>query len=141
MKKERSSSKPSDVARHPIRVMRIYDAPKEDRQTARFLVDRLWPRGIRKDSVHVAGWVKEAAPSAELRKWFQHDRKKWPEVRRRYCAELEEHPEAWAPLLEAARSHEIVLLFGARDVEHNNAVALKEFLEKQLGGVRKTRAE
>lgn len=93
--------------------------------------DWLWPRGISKESLHVNAWLKEVAPSAALRQWFQHDPAKWDEFRKRYFRELEQHPQAWESLLERARSSRVTLVFSARDTEHNNAVALKEFLDRR----------
>lgn len=98
----------------------------------RFLVDRLWPRGLRKADLVMEAWQKEAAPSSELRKWFSHDPEKWPEFQRRYFAELRRRPEAWQPILDAARRTTITLLYGAHDPDHNNAVALQHFLEQKL---------
>lgn len=100
---------------------------------ARFLVDRLWPRGKRKDALALDGWLREVAPSDRLRQWFKHDPARWDEFVRRYDAELDAHPDAWEPLLDAASHGEVTLLFGARDEEHNNAVALKQYLERKLG--------
>jgi uncharacterized protein YeaO (DUF488 family) len=112
-----------------IRIKRVYDPPaKED--GARFLVDRLWPRGMKKEALHVAAWYKEVAPSNELRRWFIHDPAKWKEFQRRYQAELTANREAWQPLLDAAEKGDITLLYGAHDTEHNNAVALKAYLEE-----------
>ncbi|MCM8748672.1 DUF488 domain-containing protein [Thermomicrobiaceae bacterium CFH 74404] len=114
-----------------IRIKRVYEPPAaEDGQ--RFLVERLWPRGLRKDAMLLDGWLREVAPSDGLRRWFDHDPAKWDEFRRRYAAELDERPESWRPLLEAARQGPITLLFSARDTEHNNAVALKAYLESKL---------
>ena len=93
----------------------------------RFLVDRVWPRGVRAEHLG-ATWLKEVAPSAELRRWFGHDPARWEEFRRRYTAELDARPEAWAPLRDAAGEGDVVLLFGARDAEHNNAVVLRDHL-------------
>jgi len=98
------------------------------------LVDRLWPRGVRKEKLELAGWLKEVAPGDALRKWFKHDPAKWSEFQRRYAAELERNPQAWQPILEAARKGRVTLLFAAKDAEHNNAVALKAFLERKLVG-------
>ncbi len=114
-----------------IRTKRVYDPPARG-DGKRFLVDRLWPRGCKKDAAALDGWLKEVAPSEELRRWFAHDPAKWEEFQRRYFAELEAKPEAWRPLLQAARKGTVTLLFGARDTEHNNAVALKRFLESKL---------
>lgn len=114
-----------------IRLKRVYEPPDpEDGQ--RFLVDRIWPRGLRKESLHLDKWLPEVAPSRQLRKWFGHDPAKWDEFVRRYHEELNKRPEAWRPLLEAAQRGKITLLFAARDEEHNNAVALKSFLEMKI---------
>ncbi|MCC6473084.1 MAG: DUF488 family protein [Burkholderiales bacterium] len=96
---------------------------------ARFLVERLWPRGVRKDSLSMRAWLKETAPSDGLRRWFGHDPAKWAEFRRRYFAELRDHTEALHPLLDACRQGNVTLLYSARDDKHNNAVALKEYVE------------
>lgn len=111
-----------------IRVKRVYDRPSPD-DGARYLVERLWPRGVRKDALALDGWLREVAPSDELRRWFGHDPAKWEDFRRRYAAELDARPESWQPLLEAARRGTVTLLFSARDTVHNNAVALKAYLE------------
>ncbi|MFP5232775.1 MAG: DUF488 domain-containing protein [Acidobacteriota bacterium] len=120
-----------------IQVKRAYEPPGKD-DGERFLVERLWPRGIRKESLNVDAWLKEVAPSAALRQWFQHDPAKWDEFRKRYFRELEQHPEAWEPLLARVRSSRVTLVYSARDTEHNNAVALKEFLEKRCGARNKS---
>lgn len=114
-----------------IRVKRVYKA-KDSSDGLRVLVDRLWPRGLPKDKAALDHWFREVAPSAELRTWFGHERSRWEEFRRRYFAELDVSPVAWKPLLEAARSGDVTLLYGARDEEHNNAVALKAYLEARL---------
>lgn len=114
-----------------IKVKRVYEPPAPD-DGRRFLVDRLWPRGMKKEALQLDDWWKEVAPSDELRQWFGHDPARWEEFRRRYFAELEAKPAAWQPLLEAARAGDVTLLFSARDEEHNNAVALKAFLEARL---------
>jgi uncharacterized protein YeaO (DUF488 family) len=114
-----------------IRVKRVYD-PAEKSDGLRFLVDHLWPRGLKKEAVHVEGWIKQVSPSNQLRSWFGHEPVKWSEFQRRYFAELDKQPEVWQALLETAREKDITLVFSARDIEHNNAVALKSYLEKQL---------
>jgi uncharacterized protein YeaO (DUF488 family) len=111
---------------HRIEVARVYD--DELPAGRRFLVDRVWPRGVRKDQLDLAGWPRDVAPSAELRRWFGHDPERWEEFRRRYTAELDAHPDAWRSLLDAARAGDVVLLFGAKDTEHNNAVVLRDHL-------------
>jgi uncharacterized protein YeaO (DUF488 family) len=114
-----------------IRIKRVYEPP-EPGDGARFLIDRLWPRGCRKDSLQLTGWLKDAAPSDALRKWFAHDPARWEEFKRRYFAELDRKPEAWRPLVEAARRGPLTLVYGARDAAHNNAVALRGYLEARL---------
>jgi uncharacterized protein YeaO (DUF488 family) len=120
-----------------IRVKRVYD-PAAATDGRRFLVDQLWPRGLKKETANFDWWAKDVSPSKELRNWFGHEPPKWTEFRRRYFAELNKKPETWEPLLKAAQKEDITLLFSARDTEHNNAVALKTFLEKRL---RKTAAK
>ncbi len=114
-----------------IQIRRVYDDPGGG--GTRFLVERLWPRGLKKTELHADAWLKDVAPSAELRKWFQHDPAKYEEFRRRYYEELDDNPEAWQPILDAARRGSVVLLYSARDTEHNNAAALKTYLESKLG--------
>jgi uncharacterized protein YeaO (DUF488 family) len=114
-----------------IRSKRVYEPP-EPSDGLRFLVDRLWPRGKRKEELALQGWPKEVAPSDELRRWFGHDPARWEEFQRRYFAELDEKPQAWQPLLEAAREGDITLVYAARDPQRNNAVALKQYLESRL---------
>lgn len=114
-----------------IRVKRAYEpASKSDGE--RFLVDRLWPRGVKKEALRLAGWTKEIAPSNVLRQWFNHDPAKWADFQKRYQAELNKHPQACEPLLLAARRGDVTLLFGARDAKHNNAVVLKDYLRARL---------
>jgi uncharacterized protein YeaO (DUF488 family) len=115
-----------------IRLKRAYDKSSAN-DGPRFLVDRLWPRGLKKSELRIKEWLKDIAPSNELRKWSHHDPAKWKEFQRRYFSELNKKPEAWKPLAQAAREEDITLVFGARDLEHNNAVVLKDFLEKRGG--------
>lgn len=114
-----------------ILLKRVYDE-RASHDGKRFLVERLWPRGIRKTDLHMDGWQKEAGPSDVLRKWFSHDPAKWPEFQHKYFAELDRRPEAWQPILEAAEHGAVTLLYSSHDTEHNNAVALKSFLEAKL---------
>ena len=114
-----------------IRTKRAYELATEA-DGARILIDHLWPRGIKKENLRVNAWLKSVSPSTQLRKWFGHDPAKWREFQRRYFAELDEKPDAWRPLTEAARKGDLTLVYGARDTEHNNAVALKVYLEKRL---------
>lgn len=112
-----------------IKLKRAYAAAEEE-DGFRILVDRLWPRGVSKSSARIDLWLKEIAPSAELRKWFGHDPSKWTAFRQRYLRELKQHPEAIDRLFEPIRDGPVTLVYGAKDEEHNNAVALKEFLDR-----------
>jgi uncharacterized protein YeaO (DUF488 family) len=114
-----------------IKLKRVYDPPSEQ-DGFRVLVDQLWPRGVRKEDADLDRWMKEVAPSQELRQWFGHDPEKWAEFKERYFAELDAHPEAWAPLVKAASKGTLTLLYSAREREHNNAVALRAYLESKL---------
>ena len=114
-----------------ITIKRVYE-PADKRDGVRFLVDRLWPRGLSKDKARLGGWMKEVAPSDRLRKWFGHEPAKWAEFQRRYFAELDENPELWAPVLRVAQKGRVTLLFSAHDVEHNNAVVLKTYLTRKM---------
>jgi uncharacterized protein YeaO (DUF488 family) len=98
----------------------------------RVLVDRLWPRGLKKEDVKADTWLKEVAPSTELRKWFGHEPEKWPEFKRRYFKELKDHPDEVHKIVSRAKRGRVVLLYGAKDEEHNEAVALKEYIEKEI---------
>jgi uncharacterized protein YeaO (DUF488 family) len=110
-----------------IKLKRAYDRASKD-DGVRYLVERLWPRGMKKTQLHVDGWLKEVAPSPELRKWFGHDPKKWPQFRRRYFKELKAHEQSLEPLVQAARKGPVTLVFSSHDTEHNAAVALREYL-------------
>ncbi len=119
-----------------IRVKRIYDPP--DRHDGfRVLVDRIWPRGVRKEDAKVDLWLKDVAPSAELRRWFGHDPERWAEFRRRYRAELKDRPEALKLLRDKALGGTVTLLFAARDPERNKAVALAEIVASRSQAERK----
>jgi uncharacterized protein YeaO (DUF488 family) len=115
-----------------VKLKRVYDPPKPT-DGFRVLVDRLWPRGVSKSSARIDLWLKEIAPSAALRKWFGHDALKWDAFRARYFRELQKNPKAVAQLNEIIRNGPVTLLFAAKDQEHNNAVALKEYLESGHG--------
>jgi uncharacterized protein YeaO (DUF488 family) len=112
-----------------IKVKRAYEKPSRG-DGKRVLVDRLWPRGISKEAAKIDLWVKEAAPSSELRKWFGHEPEKWGDFQKRYFKELDKKPEAVKELEKAAHKGSMTLVYGAKDEEHNNAVALKVYLEK-----------
>jgi uncharacterized protein YeaO (DUF488 family) len=113
-----------------IKLKRAYDSSSRD-DGSRFLVERLWPRGLAKADLPLDGWLKDVAPSTTLRKWFHHDPARWAEFRTRYFAELAKHEDALAPLRQAMRRGTVTLIFSSHDTEHNNAVALREFLEQR----------
>ncbi|HXE96119.1 MAG TPA: DUF488 family protein [Dongiaceae bacterium] len=115
-----------------IQIKRVYEPP-DSHDGRRFLVERLWPRGMKKENLAMEGWLKDVAPSAALRQWFGHDPAKWEIFRQRYSAELENNPAALAPLLDAARQGTVTLLYSAHDREHNSALLLKSFLDERLG--------
>lgn len=112
-----------------IHLKRVYE-PESPEDGLRFLVERLWPRGVKKEALHLDVWLKEVAPSTKLRQWFAHDPAKWVEFQRRYFAELDAIPEAVQPIRSAMHEGPVTLLFSAHDAEHNNAVALKSYLSK-----------
>ncbi len=114
-----------------IRVKRVYE-PYDPDDGERFLVERLWPRGVRRDAFRLRAWLPEVAPSHALRCWYGHDPAEWPEFAARYGDELSRTLEAWAPLLEAARRRPIT--YSARVTERNSAVALRAFLEAAASG-------
>ncbi|MFQ5932043.1 MAG: DUF488 domain-containing protein [Nitrospiraceae bacterium] len=114
-----------------IKVKRVYDPPSS-RDGRRFLVDGLWPRGIKRSALSLSGWLKEVAPSDALRRWFAHEPSRWDTFRRRYAAELNRRPEIWRPLFEAARRGTVTLVYSARDSKNNNAAALKSYLETRM---------
>ena len=109
---------------------RAYDAPGPD-DGLRILVDRLWPRGIKKEDLLIDEWLRDISPSPELRQWFAHEPAKWNDFVKRYFKELDQNKMLWQALLAKARHHRVTLLYGAKDTEHNNAVALKEYLESR----------
>jgi uncharacterized protein YeaO (DUF488 family) len=113
-----------------IKIKRIYEGVDRS-DGVRLLVDRLWPRGLSKDKAKVDVWLKDIAPSDELRNWFGHEPEKWNEFRRRYFEELKDKKELVGMIIEKARSGAVTLLYGAKDERYNNAVALKEFIETQ----------
>jgi uncharacterized protein YeaO (DUF488 family) len=119
-----------------LALKRVYDktAPEDG---VRFLVERLWPRGIKKTDLRLDDWLKDVAPSAALRRWFSHDPQKWTEFQKRYSAELDSHPEACEQIRSASRHGLVTLVYSSHDTEHNNAVALKEYLSARTGKKRK----
>jgi uncharacterized protein YeaO (DUF488 family) len=116
-----------------VSLKRVYDQPGEQDGT-RVLVDRLWPRGIKKGNAAVDLWLKDIAPSNELRRWFSHEPKKWPEFRKRYFGELGGKGEAVQKLVELASRGKVTLLYGSKEEKINNAVALKEYIEEKGRG-------
>lgn len=116
-----------------ILTKRTYEPPARG-DGRRILVERLWPRGMKKEALAADAWIKEVAPTAELRQWFGHEATRWEEFRRRYRRELDANPSAWEPILEEARHGTVTLLYGAHDTFHNSAVVLREYLaERQRG--------
>ncbi|MDX1363333.1 MAG: DUF488 domain-containing protein [Arenibacter latericius] len=112
-----------------IRIKRIYDIPKES-DGYRVLVDRIWPRGVSKESAKLDDWIKEIAPSDKLRKWFDHDPDKFEEFDKRYRIELQEKVDKLKELREKSKENILTLLYGAKDTEHNQAIVLKKVLEE-----------
>lgn len=113
----------------PITLKRAYEAPSDD-DGARVLVDRIWPRGVKKADLRIDAWLKDLAPSTPLRKWFDHDPARWDEFRARYHAELAQQPDGLQRLLAMCRDGPVTLVFAAKDTEHSNATALKIYLEQ-----------
>ncbi len=121
-----------------INLKRVYESPRKD-DGKKFLVERLWPRGVKKTALADALWLKDVAPSTELRKWFDHDPRKWAEFQRRYQAELKQHEEDLEPILQSARHGSVTLLYSSHDTEHNNAVVLRDYLERNLESGRESK--
>jgi uncharacterized protein YeaO (DUF488 family) len=117
--------------RRQLKLKRVYEAPDKD-DGLRILVDRLWPRGLTKEKAKVDLWLKEIAPSTELRKWFGHDPKKWRKFSARYRTELKHHEDQLHLLMSKAKEGTVTLIYGARDQQHNEALVLKNFLESAL---------
>ncbi len=113
-----------------ISIERIYNPVKGD--GLRILVDRLWPRGLTKDEAKIDLWLKEISPSNELRKWYGHDPARWVEFKKKFFQELDQKKELVEQILIRAKEEDLILLYGAKDEEHNNAVALKEYIETIL---------
>ena len=112
-----------------LKLKRVYD-PYAKADGMRVLVDRLWPRGMKKEEAGVDLWLKEIAPSDALRKWFSHDPDKWQEFKKRYKKELEDGQDVIEDLKKAAQKETVTLLYAAKDTERNNAVVLKEIIEE-----------
>lgn len=114
-----------------IKIKRVYEGRSPD-DGSRILVDRLWPRGLTKEKADIDLWLKEIAPSTELRKWFGHDPEKWKGFRVRYETEIRSHSDLVEMLREMAANGPVTLVYGARDREHNEALVLERFLERNL---------
>jgi uncharacterized protein YeaO (DUF488 family) len=115
-----------------IEIKRIYEVP-EKTDGFRILIDRLWPRGIKKEDAAIDLWIKEIAPSNTLRKWFNHETEKWPEFQKRYAQELEDKQDLIDEIKEKAKTEKVTLLFGSKEVGHNNAVALLNIIHHGSG--------
>jgi len=114
----------------PILTKRAYDAPKAS-DGYRVLVDRLWPRGLSKTTLKLDAWMRDISPSTELRKWFHHDLTQWSEFKKRYFRELKSQPELVKELKQKAKASTLTLIYAGKDITQNNAVALKEYLERR----------
>ena len=117
----------ASTSRHPIQVKRLYETA-EPADGQRLLVDGLWPRGVTKADLHIEAWLRAVAPSTALRKWYGHDPARWEAFRERYFAELAANPQTLAPLRRYLERGPVTLLYAARDEEHNNAVALRDYV-------------
>jgi uncharacterized protein YeaO (DUF488 family) len=122
-------AKSSFPASH-LRLKRAYESPAPD-DGKRILVDRLWPRGLSKDKAALDDWIKDIAPSTELRKWFGHDPARWAEFQRRYKIELRQHGAELDRIRSLAKKQTVTLLYAARDEEHNDAVVLRDVLSEE----------
>lgn len=116
---------------HKVKLKRAYDEPAKS-DGCRVLIDRIWPRGIRKEALRLDDWMKDLAPSTRLRKWFGHDPAKWAAFKDRYFRELDERRETVERLVAKCRTGTLTLVFAASDTQHNNAVALKEYIERAV---------
>lgn len=114
-----------------LKLKRAYESGTRSDGT-RILVERLWPRGLSKETLRVDAWLKDVGPSTELRQWFSHEPEKWPTFRARYFRELDSRPEVWRPIVAAARRGAVTLVYSSRDTVHNNAVALKDYLRPKI---------
>jgi uncharacterized protein YeaO (DUF488 family) len=114
-----------------LKLKRAYE-PVSRADGRRFLVERLWPRGLSKSKLSIDAWLKEVGPSTELRKWFGHDPAKWSSFRTKYFEELDSRPESWQPIVQAGRRGAVTLIYSSHDPQHNNAVALEEYLRGKM---------
>ena len=114
-----------------IKIKRVY-GPPSSADGKRILIDRLWPRGLKKEEVRIDEWMKDIAPSGELRKWFGHDPEKWGEFKKRFFTELKDKKDLVDKLVSMARKGRVTLLFGSKEERFNNAVALREYIETRM---------
>ena len=114
----------------PISLKRVYEPPSRS-DGCRILVERLWPRGLSKQEAKIDVWPKEAAPSTELRRWFNHEPDKWADFKRRYFKELRARQASVQPILERVRAGQVTFVFASRESRFNNAAALKEYVERK----------
>lgn len=122
-----------------LKLKRAYE-PVSPTDGIRLLVERLWPRGISKDRLKLDGWMREVGPTTALRKWFGHDPAKWPQFRTRYFRELDSRPDSWAPIASLAKRRTVTLVYSSHDEAHNNAVALRDYLQSKARPRRATSA-
>ena len=122
-----------------LKIKRVYDPPSPN-DGKRILIDRLWPRGLKKEDAKVDDWIKEVAPSTELRTLYGHDPKKWSEFKRRFFSELRRRQDLVEGIVSASRKGTVTLLFGSREERFNNAVALKEFVEARMSASERKKA-
>lgn len=122
-----------------IRLKRAYDPPSRD-DGKRILIDRLWPRGLKKEEANIDEWVREIAPSNALRKWFGHDPRKWETFKKKFFNELDEHEEIIEKILDILKSSSITLVYASKEERFNNAIALKEYIETRMHGRAKKKA-
>ena len=122
-----------------LKIKRVYDPPSPN-DGKRILIDRLWPRGLKKEDAKVDDWIKEVAPSTELRTWYGHDPKKWSEFKRRFFSELRRRQDLVEGIVSASRKGTVTLLFGSREERFNNAVALKDFVEARMSASERKKA-
>ncbi len=122
-----------------INIKRVYEPPSRA-DGKRILIDRLWPRGLKKEKARIDEWLKELAPSSDLRKWFGHDSDKWDEFKKRYIKELKGREEIVDAIADAARKGTVSLLFGAKEERFNNAAALKEYIEARMNAAERKKA-
>ncbi len=121
-----------------IKIKRVYEQPSKD-DGKRILIDRLWPRGLKKDDARIDEWIKEVAPSNELRKWFNHDPNRWDEFKNRFFAELQGQ-EMVEGIINVARKGTVILLFGSKEERFNNAVALNEYIDAKMKALKRGKA-